>query len=247
MAGHSHFKNIAHKKGIADAKRGQLWSKLGRYIMIAAKNGGGDPITNLKLRYAIDKARAVSMPKENIERAIKRGTGESGATTFDEVTYEAYAPGGVAILIETLTDNRNRTNGEIRFVVERAGGKMGAPGSVAYLFERKGMFAVAAKDLEEDALMAIVLEAGADDLARNDDNFEITCEATAFNQVRAALEANNITPAAADIPMIGKTAIDADVETGRRILKLIDALDENDDVQNVYSNLNVTDAMMEGA
>lgn len=246
MAGHSHFKNIAHKKGIADAKRGRLWSKLGRYIMIAAKNGGGDPVTNLKLRYAIDKARAVSMPKENIERAIKRGTGESGATNFDEVTYEAYGPGGVAILIETLTDNRNRTNSEIRMVIERAGGKMGAPGSVAYLFDRKGIFAIAAKDTEEDVLMTIALEAGADDVERNDDTFVVSCDAAAFNQVRAAFEANNIALAAAEIQMSGKIEVDADLEIGQRILKLIDTLDDNDDVQNVWSNLHVTDAMMAG-
>src|SRR4051794_4540608 len=198
MAGHSHFKNMAHRKGIVDAKRAKLWSKLSRYIMIAAKNGGGDPISNLKLRYAIDKARSVSMPKDNIERAIKKGTGESGATNFDEVAYEAYAPGGVAILIETLTDNRNRTNGEVRLILEKAGGKMGTPGSVAYLFDRKGVLAVPAKGIDEDALMAVVLDAGADDLRRSSDNFEITCDAGAFNQVRAAFEANKITPAEAE-------------------------------------------------
>src|ERR1700741_1574861 len=136
MSGHSHWATIKHKKGATDAKRGKMWSKLSRAIIIAARNGGGDPTMNLKLRYAIDKARAISMPKDNIERAIKKGTGESGAAHFDEVTYEAYAPGGVAILIETLTDNRNRTNGEIRSLVERLGGKMAQPGSVAYLFDR---------------------------------------------------------------------------------------------------------------
>lgn len=244
MAGHSHFKNMAHRKGIVDAKRAKLWSKLSRYIMIAAKNGGGDPISNLKLRYAIDKARSVSMPKDNIERAVKKGTGESGATNFDEVTYEAYAPGGVAILIETLTDNRNRTNGEIRLILERAGGKMGTPGSVAYLFDRKGILAIPAKGIDEDVLMGIALDAGADDLERAGDNFVITCDASAFNQVRAALEANNITPADAEIQQIGKTSVDTDLETGQRILKLMDTLDDNDDVQNVYSNLNVTDELL---
>jgi len=194
MAGHSHFKNMAHRKGIVDAKRAKLWSKLSRYIMIAAKNGGGDPISNLKLRYAIDKARSVSMPKDNIERAIKKGTGELGGQNFDEVTYEAYGPGGVAILIETLTDNRNRTNGEVRSILEKGGGKMGTPGSVAYLFERKGVLAIPAKDIDEDALMGIALEAGADDLELTGDDYEITCDAGAFNQVRASLEANNITP-----------------------------------------------------
>src|SRR5213083_56905 len=140
MSGHSHWATIKHKKGAIDAKRGKLWSKLSRAIIIAAKNGGGDPGMNLKLRYAIDKAREVSMPKDNIERAIKKGTGELGAESFDEVTYEGYAPGGVAILVETLTDNRNRTNGEVRRIFDKFGGKIGTPGSVAYLFERKGVF-----------------------------------------------------------------------------------------------------------
>jgi YebC/PmpR family DNA-binding regulatory protein len=246
MAGHSHFKNMAHRKGIVDAKRAKLWSKLSRYIMIAAKNGGGDPVSNLKLRYAVDKARSVSMPKDNIERAIKKGTGEAAGTVFDEVTYEAYGPGGVAILIETLTDNRSRTNAEVRSILEKGGGKMGAPGSVAYLFDRKGVIAIPMKDIDEDTLMGIVLEAGAENLEKSGDNYEITCDAAAIQQVRAALEANNIMPAAAEIQQIGKTRVDADLETGQRILKLMDTLDDNDDVQNVYSNLNVTDEMMAG-
>src|SRR5207245_2265993 len=145
MSGHSHWATIKHKKGAIDAKRGKLWSKLSRAIIIAAKHGGGDPSMNLKLRYAIDKARSVSMPKDNIERAIKRGTGESGDTVFEELTYEGYGPGGVAVLVDVLTDNRNRTNGEVRKIFERSGGKMGSAGAVAYLFDRKGVFSVEAK------------------------------------------------------------------------------------------------------
>src|SRR5947209_15834252 len=160
MSGHSHWATIKHKKGAVDAKRGKLWSKLSRAIIIAAKHGGGDPTMNLKLRYAIDKAREVSMPKDNIDRAIKRGTGEVEGLQFEELTYEGYAPGDVALLVDVLTDNRNRTNGEVRKIFERSGGKMGSSGNVGFLFERKGLFAVDATGLDEDTLMGIVLDPG---------------------------------------------------------------------------------------
>src|SRR5205085_10261497 len=158
MSGHSHWATIKHKKGAIDAKRGKLWSKLSRAIIIAARHGGGDPNMNLKLRYAIDKAREVSMPKDNIDRAIKRGTGEIEGLTFEEINYEGYGPGGVALLVEVMTDNRNRTAGELRKTFEKGGGKMASAGSVAYLFERKGVFAVPASATDEDSLMAIVLD-----------------------------------------------------------------------------------------
>src|SRR3954466_9539892 len=164
MSGHSHWATIKHKKGAIDARRGKLWSKLSRAIIIAARSGGGDPTMNLKLRYAIDKARAVSMPRDNIERAIKRGTGEIEGVVYEEITYEGYGPGGVAVMVDVLTDNRNRTSGEIRKIFERGGGKMGSAGCVAYLFERKGVFSVDAAAVDEDALMGIALDAGADDL-----------------------------------------------------------------------------------
>src|SRR5438309_4592758 len=167
MSGHSHWATIKHKKGAIDAKRGKLFSKLSRAIIIAARHGGGDPTMNLKLRYAIDKARSVSMPKDNIERAIKRGTGEGSEAIFEELTYEGYGPGGVAVLVDVLTDNRNRTNGEIRKIFDRAGGKMGSAGNVAYLFERKGVFGVEVSAVDEDTLMGIVLDAGADDMKRS--------------------------------------------------------------------------------
>src|SRR5437773_8346195 len=157
MSGHSHWATIKHKKGAIDAKRGKLWSKLSRAIIIAARNGGGDPTMNLKLRYAIDKAREVSMPKDNIERAIKRGTGDLEGQIFEEITYEGYGSGGVAILVDILTDNRNRTAGEVRKIFERTGGKMGSAGCVGYLFERKGLFSLPANAIDEDSLMAIVL------------------------------------------------------------------------------------------
>src|SRR3954465_11256905 len=166
MSGHSHWATIKHKKGAIDAKRGKLFSKLSRAIIIAARNGGGDPEMNLKLRYAIDKARSVSMPKDNIERAVKRGTGDMEGMTFEEITYEGYGPGGVAVLVDVLTDNRNRTSGEIRKIFERGGGKMGSSGKFAFLFERKGIIGMAAATTDEDTLMGIALDAGADDIKR---------------------------------------------------------------------------------
>jgi len=244
MSGHSHWATIKHKKGAVDAKRGKLWSKLSRAIIIAARHGGGDPTMNLKLRYAIDKARAVSMPKDNIERAIKRGTGELDGQQFEELTYEGIGTGGVAILVDVLTDNRNRTAGEVRKVFERSGGKMGSAGSVHYLFERKGLFGIPAAGLDEDTLMGIALDAGADDLKRAGDTFEIICDPSTFAQVREALEKNNITPTLAEITQLPKSPRDVDAETGARILRLMDALDDHDDVQNVYSDMAMTDEIM---
>jgi YebC/PmpR family DNA-binding regulatory protein len=241
MSGHSHWATIKHKKGAIDAKRGKLWSKLSRAIIIAARGGGGDPTMNLKLRYAIDKAREVSMPKDNIERAIKRGTGELEGLTYEEITYEGFGPGGVAILVDVLTDNRNRTAGEVRKIFERNGGNMGSAGCVGYLFERKGLFAVNVAGVDEDTLMGIALDAGADDLKRAGSTYEITCDPASFNKVREALQKNNVAVVSADITQLGKTLVDADVETSQRVLRLMEALDDHDDVQHVYSNLNLTE------
>src|SRR5438874_7208183 len=180
MSGHSHWATIKHKKGATDAKRGKMFSRLSRAIISAARHGGGDPEMNLKLRYAIDKARQISMPKDNIERAIKRGTGEVEGLTFEELTYEGYGPGSVALLVDVLTDNRNRTAGEVRKIFERHGGKMASAGAVAYQFERKGVFSLDAAGLDEDTLMGIVLDAGADDLKQTGAAFEITCDPTQF-------------------------------------------------------------------
>src|SRR4051812_45308524 len=189
MSGHSHWATIKHKKGAIDAKRGKLWSKLSRAIIIAARHGGGDPTMNLKLRYAIDKAREVSMPKDNIERAIKRGTGDMEGQQFEELTYEGFGPGGVAILVDVLTDNRNRTAGEVRKIFERSGGKMGSAGNVAFLFERKGVIGIEVSATDEDALMGIALDAGAEDIKRHGETFEVVCDAASFSQVKAAIEA----------------------------------------------------------
>jgi YebC/PmpR family DNA-binding regulatory protein len=245
MAGHSHSANIAVRKGKQDAARAKLFSKLSRYIIIAARAGGGDPDTNLRLRYAIDKARAVSMPRDNIERAVKRGTGELEGSQMEELVYEGFAPGGsVAVICDILTDNRNRTSGEVRKIFDRAGGNMGGPGSVSYLFDRKGVFVIPAAGTTEDTLMNVVLEAGAEDLKQDGDKFEVTCEVTAFNAVQAALAKAGITPDSAEIEQVPKAMVEVDVETGKKVARLLDALDEHDDVQNVYCNANLTPEMV---
>lgn len=247
MAGHSHAKNIMRHKAVVDAKRGKLFSKLSRYIIIAAKNGGGDPSMNLPLRYAIDKARAVSMPKDNIEKAIKRGTGELEGVNYDEILYEGYGPGGVAVLVEVMTDNRNRTNGEIKKVFERANANIGVPGSVAFMFDRKGYFTIdATKYPDEDRLMEVALNAGADDLQRDGDVFEITCGPSTFSAVMEALKAAGIETTEAEVTYLSKMQKDIDTETGKRVVKFIDALDDHDDVQNVHTDANLTDEMAEG-
>lgn len=246
MAGHSHWANIQHKKGIADAKRGKVWSKLSRLIIVAARHGGGDPETNLKLRYAIDKAREVSMPKDNIERAIKRGTGESTGDVVEELTYEGFGPGGVALLIDVMTDNRNRTSGEVRKILDRGGGKMGSAGNVSFLFERKGQIAVEAAGTDEDKLLEIALDAGAEDVKRDGSLFVITTDPTAFSSVQSALKGKGVAVANAEISQVPKAGVDVDDETGRKVARLMEALDDHDDVQNVYSNANLTEAMMAG-
>ncbi len=246
MAGHSHWANIARKKSVVDARRGKLFSKLARYIIIAARAGGGDPDTNLKLRYAIEKARAVSMPKETIERAIKRGTGELEGTSYDEVTYEGYGPGGVAVLVEAMTDNRNRTGGEIRKIFERGGGSLGNPGCVAYMFDRKGFFAIDAhKYPDEDRLLGVALEAGAEDLHREGDVFEITCDPSQFSAVLAALQAAGIETVEAEVKYLPKMQKELDVATGKRVVQFLQMLEDHEDVQNVYTDAVLTPEMTE--
>jgi YebC/PmpR family DNA-binding regulatory protein len=244
MSGHSHWATIKHKKGAVDAKRGKLWSKLSRAIIIAARHGGGDPNMNLKLRYAIDKARQVSMPKDNIERAIKRGTGDVEGMVFEEITYEGIGPGGVAFLVDVVTDNRNRTAGELRKIFERGGGKMGSAGNVAFRFERKGLFSVNAGGVDEDTLMGVALDAGADDLKRAGSSFDITCDPSAFARVQESLQQNNVATVVAEISQLAKAPIDVDLETAKKILRLHEALDDHDDVQNVYTDMNMSEELL---
>jgi YebC/PmpR family DNA-binding regulatory protein len=244
MAGHSHWANIARKKALVDSKRGKVWSKLSKAIIVAAKSGGGDIDTNLKLRYAIDAAKAISMPKDNIQRAIKRGTGELDGGNLEEVLYEGYGAGGVAVLCEILTDNRNRTAGEIRKIFELTDGKLGATGCVAWMFDRKGLFLVPAESIDEDALLELALESGADDVKRVDDKFEVTCDPALFTQVAAALDQKNIQREASEITRIPQSTVDLDVETARKVLALMEKLDDHDDVQSVSANFNIPQEAM---
>lgn len=244
MAGHSHWANIARKKALVDNKRGKLWSKLSKAIIVAAKSGGGDVDMNLRLRYAIDAAKAVSMPKDNIQRAIKRGTGEIAGGELEEILYEGYGAGGVAILCEILTDNRNRTAGEIRKIFELGDGKLGATGCVSWMFDRKGLFVIPVEKVDEDELLEFSLEAGADDVKRVDDKFEITCDPSLYAQVAAALSQHGIEPEVSQLTRIPTSTVDLDAETGRKVLKLMERLDDHDDVQTVAANFNIPEEAM---
>jgi YebC/PmpR family DNA-binding regulatory protein len=244
MAGHSHWANIAHKKSLIDNKRGKLWSKLSKAIIVAAKHGGGDPNSNLRLRYAIIDAKAGNMPKDTIDRAIKKGTGDLEGVNYEEVLYEGYGPGGVAVLCEILTDNRNRTAGEVRKIFEIAGGKLGATGCVAWMFDRKGLIAIPADQTDEEALMELALEAGADDVRHEGPNFVITCDPDAYSTVCDAVDAANLKTDVRQLTRVPKDTVDLDTGTARNVLKLMDALDDHDDVQNVAANFNIPDDAM---
>ncbi len=244
MAGHSHWAGIKHRKALVDNKRGKLWSKLSKAIIVAAKQGGGDPDANLKLRYAIDAARAVSMPKDNIARAIKKGTGELAGGNLEAVLYEGYGPSGVAILCDALTDNRNRTASELRKYFELADGKLGATNCVAWMFERKGWFLVHGAQHDEERLMELALEGGADDVKPIGERFEVTCDPAAFQPLLVSLKSAGIEPDVAEITRLPTKTVELDAETGRKVLKLIEKLDDHDDVQNVSSNFNIPDAAM---
>ncbi|MEQ8764789.1 MAG: YebC/PmpR family DNA-binding transcriptional regulator [Planctomycetota bacterium] len=246
MAGHSHWAGIKHKKAVVDARRGKLFSKLSKGIMSAARQGGGDPETNLKLKYAIDKAKAGNMTRDAIERAVKKGTGELGAENFEELSYEGYAPGGIAIMVEALTDNRNRTAPEIKKLLERRGGQLGAPGCVAYLFTKQAIFHVPQSAMGEDELMEIVLEAGADNLESMGDIFVISGEPSDFNAIQDALSQREIPLELAEIQQVPATTVEvADPEMAKKILKLMEELDDHDDVQNVSSNFDIPEAILE--
>jgi YebC/PmpR family DNA-binding regulatory protein len=241
MAGHSHWANIAQKKSVIDKKRGKVWSKLSKAIIVAAKMGGGDPAMNLRLRYAINDAKAISMPKDNIERAIKKGTGEMEGGNLDEVLYEGYGPGGVAVLCEILTDNRNRTAPEIRKIFELVGGKLGATGCVAWMFDRKGLIIMGKSQTDEESLMELALEAGADDVKTFDDTYEIIAEPDVFGAVCEAIDAAGLTTESREITRIPRDTVDLDVDTARVVLKMMEQLDDHDDVQTVSANFNIPD------
>ena len=244
MAGHSKWKNIKHYKAATDAKRGVLFTKLIREIMMAAKLGGGDPAANARLRLAIDAGRSKSLPKDNIERAIKKGTGDLEGDAIQEVTYEGYGPGGVALIIDAMTDNPTRTVADVRHKMSRAGGNLGTPGSVSFMFDKKGVLEIdAVKHPDEDAMLELALEAGADDFRREDDVYVVTTDPASFHAVQAVLEGRQVIPTESELAMVPRSTVPV---TGREnieaLFKLIEALEELDDVQKVWANFDIDDA-----
>jgi YebC/PmpR family DNA-binding regulatory protein len=247
MAGHSKWKQIKHYKAATDAKRGAKFTKLIREITVAAKAGGGDPAGNPRLRTAIDTAKAASMPKENIERAVKKGTGELEGVDYVEVLYEAYGPGGVALMIQALTDNATRTVAEVRHKLSRGGGNLGATNSVSWMFDRKGQLYLDAAQRDEDAVMEAALEAGAEDVQREDDQYIVTTEPTALHSVKDALEGAGLTVAEAAIEWIAKNIVRAEGQDATSLVKLLEALEDLDDVQKVEGNFDIPEDALAGA
>jgi YebC/PmpR family DNA-binding regulatory protein len=245
MSGHSRWSQIKRKKGKADVQRGKLFSKILREITVAARNGGGDPKGNMRLKAAIESAKEVNMPQDNIKRAIQKGTGELPGESYEEVTYEGYAPGGVAVLIQVLTDNRNRTAPEIRHTFEKAGGHMGSSGAVAWMFDRKGVILVDADRIGEDDLMAKALDAGATDMRRAEKVFEITTAPAEMDAVRDALAKAGVPILEAQVTYVPQSTVRVETPTAASVMRLIEALEELDDVQHVYANYDIPDEVLE--
>ncbi|REJ79244.1 MAG: YebC/PmpR family DNA-binding transcriptional regulator [Acidobacteria bacterium] len=239
MSGHSKWHSIKHKKGAADAKRGKIFTRLIREITVSAREAGGDPDMNPRLRKAVADAKAANMPADNIDRAIKRGTGEIEGVSYEEITYEAYGPGGVAILIETMTDNRNRTVAELRHLLSKNNGNLGESGSVAWMFDRKGYLVVPKEQKSEDELFEIAIEAGAEDMKDDDSNFEIFTAQDVFEDVKKAVADAGIEPDVAEVSMIPQNYVKLEGPDAQAMMKLYEAIDDHDDVQNVYSNFDI--------
>ncbi len=244
MSGHSKWSTIKRKKGVADAKRGKIFTQLIREISMVAKLGGGDPDSNARLRLAMDRARAQNMPKENIERAIKRGTGEIEGESYEEIRYEGYGPGGVAVIVETLTDNRNRTVGDVRHVFTKYGGNLGSSGCVAYLFDKRGVLVFDAQQVEGDALIEAAIEGNAQDVLEEGDSFEVQTAPEDFESVKAALEARCFRPASAEVAMVPQSTVKLEGKEAMSMLKLMEALDELDDVKEVFANFDISEGAM---
>jgi YebC/PmpR family DNA-binding regulatory protein len=248
MSGHSKWATIKHKKGAADAKRGKLFAKLARQIEVAARAGGGDTDANATLRTAVQKAKAAQMTNDAIDRAIKRGTGEGGGDAYENITYEGYAPGGVALLIEVLTDNRNRTSADIRNILTKAGGSMAEPGAVGWQFNRRGIVLVEGAGVDEDELMLAALEGGAEDVTDDGGTWQVTCDPSDTFDVKDALEGAGYTVVSADMPMVSDNLVPVtSVEDAKKVLRIMEAIEDNDDVQDVYSNFDIADDVMEAA
>lgn len=246
MAGHSKWAGIKHKKAIIDAKRGKVFTKIAKEITVASRLGGGDSSMNPRLRTAIANGKSVNMPNDNIERAVKKGTGELPGVTYEELTYEGYGVGGVAVMLEIMTDNKNRTVAEIRSIFGKAGGQMGENGCVAWIFEKKGLIVIDKEAIGEDELMELVLDAGADDIETVDDVYEVKTTPDAIEDVKSALEAKEIKIESAQVTMIPQNSVNIDDEgAARKMLKLMDTLEDQDDVQNVYANFDIPDKILE--
>jgi YebC/PmpR family DNA-binding regulatory protein len=247
MAGHSKWANIKHKKAATDAKRGKIFTRLIKELSVAARHGGGDPGMNPRLRTIIADAKAANMPRENIERAIRRGTGEEPGVSYEEITYEGYGPGGVALMIESVTDNKNRTVGEIRHMLGKYNGNLAAENSVAWMFTRKGQVFVEKDKADEEKLLNAVLEAGGDDMNDDGDAWEIMCAPEAFEAVRDAVKALGIEPASAQVAMVPQNYIKLEGSDARTMLKLMEMLDDHDDVQRVWANFDIEEKEIEAS
>jgi YebC/PmpR family DNA-binding regulatory protein len=245
MSGHSKWSSIKHKKGAADAKRGKIFTRIIREITVATRMGGGDPIGNARLRSAIVAAKAENMPKENIERAIKKGTGELEGTSYEESSYEGYGPGGVAILVDCLTDNKNRTVAEVKHAFERNGGNLGEPGCVAWMFDKKGLIIIEKDQVDEEKILDLALEAGAQDVNDEESEFEVITDPADFEGVKEVIETANIPYTLAEISMIPKNTVKLEGKKAQQMLNLMQALEDNDDVSNVYANFDIPDEVME--
>ncbi len=245
MSGHSKWASIRHKKGAVDAKRGKVFSKLIKEITIAARLGGGDPEGNPRLRVAIQAAKAQNMPKDNIARAIKKGTGELAGTSYEEYSYEAYGPGGVALMMNCLTDNRNRTIADIKHIFERHGGNLGEPGCVSWIFEKRGLVVFEKNSVEEEKLLDLALEAGAEDIKESETQFEVSTDPADFESIKKAFDDEGLSYSLAEISMIPQNTVKLEGGDAERVLSLLEALEENDDISHVYANFDIPDEVME--
>lgn len=244
MAGHSAWSNIKHRKAKQDKIKGKVWSKCSRAIIVAARSGGGDPKFNTTLRYAIDEAKAANMPRDTIEKAVKKGTGDLEGQTYEAVRYEGYGPNGVAVVVDCLTDNVTRTAPEMRLIFTKHGGNLGKPGAVTFGFAQKGLILIEASKVSEDRIMEIGLEAGADDIASIDGAWQITCAPTDFITVKEAIEQAGIEPDSSEVAMLPLNTVECDAETAAKLMKLVDALEEHDDVQKVFNNADISADIM---
>lgn len=244
MSGHSKWASIKHKKAATDAKRGKIFTKLIKMITVAARNGGGDPETNPGLRFAIEKAKESNMPADNVERAVKKGTGELPGTTYEQVSYEGYGPGGVAFFIEGLTDNKNRFTAEVRNTFAKCGGNLAGTGSVNWLFEKKGFFIINKSAVGEDKLMSIILDAGAEDLSTEDETYEVKSQPQDYEKVKKALDDSKIKIESSEVTMMPKNTIKVTGEQAKQVLRLVEQLEDNEDIQNVYANFDIPDDIL---